>query len=1787
MKKITPWLLVLLFYVQNLQSQVLFEDFEGASFPPTGWLVADNGVGTFNSWTRTNLSSQVYQGTWSAFMTRENIGSGNTAQDWLITPQILVPTNGQLKFFARTTLAGNQGTVYQVRVSTNANQAAQGNYALVQQFSENELSSIYDVYEEKVINLTAFVGQQVYIAFVMQFTQPTGLINGDRWLLDNVSVVQQCFAPTALTATNISQNSAQLQWGNPSGATQWEVEVVPQPGNPTGSGVIVNTNPYVTTGLQPATQYQYYVRAICQPNNNSPWAGPFSFQTAIPGNNCASAIQIPSLPYSTSGTTQGLTSTVTGTPGTSGTCGGVTGAYLSGPDIFYTYTATTSGAINVQMTPNGNFSGIFVYTSCANVGVSCVGGAANTGSTVRNFNFNAVAGQTYIIVISTTTAAPNVSYNLVIQQPGCLPPPTGLNATNVGQTSATLGWTINGSPPASAWEVAVQNAGDSVPSGNGTPVTSNSFVATQLLNGTPLQASSNYQFWVRTNCGNGNFSIWAGPFAFSTLICNPSEQCNYTFRMTSTASSGGWNGARMQIIQGGVIVNTIGATFNSGTQADVTVALCNNIPYQVVWSVAGTFPNNVGLSIINPTPFNQTIFTKPAGVGLPQTTIYNAMADCNNPACLAPSALATSNITINSASLSWTSNGFETQWEVLVLPNNAPAPGAGASGIITSNNPYQITGLNPATIYNVYVRAVCGTGVSAWSQVHVFNTLVCNAVDQCVYSFVLTDTGNNGWQGNTISVTQNNILIANLGPTFTTGGGPITIPVSLCPGVPFEVFWNAGGTNPAQIGLVINDPFNEIIYTKNPGQGAQNTMLYTGIGNCTPPACFQPQNINVSNVTNQGATIAWTQQGNPAAWEVYVVIQGQPAPSSTNFTTIGTITTSNPFTITGLNGGTVYQAYVRAICNSTNNTISIWNGPANFSTIVSNDECNQSILVPVNPNSVCTQTVPGSLVGATASNFVLGGTCAGVPNDDVWFHFTALNNQHYVNFLNIVGTPTGLSFAIYTDNGCTNPLGTPVFCASANQNLITNLIPGQTYKIRVFSTTNTPNASTTFDLCIRSVSSCSNAEQFCSVTGTTYLNSTGLPSLGQIGCLFTTPNPTYFYLNIQQSGVLNLTIQQTSLATGAGLDVDYVAWGPFTSQQAACAVIPANPLPDGDPPGGNALHGCSYSAAPIEYMNIPNAQAGEIYVVLITNFSNQPGTISFTQTPGIQNPAVSSFTPVFDPIPNNGNVCVGDVINLPSTSNNGIFGTWNETMPFTVSQNTQLVFTPNANQCSVNFTTNLTVSSALVDTLSDVNQCGYVLPNLTNGNYFTAPNGQGTPLAVGTVINTPQTIYIFNQIGNCSAQTSFNVTIPNVPVDTLSDVTVCSSFTLPSLTNGNYYSQSGGLGTMLSAGDVISSSQTIYIFNTINGCSGESQFNVTITSPTMPTFNSVANICPGASLSALPTTSLNGIVGTWSPALNNQATTTYTFTPDAGQCATTATLTITVLPNNITPTFTQVDAICAGGTLPALPTTSNNGIIGTWSPALNNQATTTYTFTPNSGQCAETTTMTITVNPNITPTFDAVAPICVGATLNALPTTSLNGITGTWSPGLNSSTTTTYTFTPTAGQCATTATLIIVVNQEPSFNVTQGCNGTAYELTVNDAPAGATYQWLNASNAVIGTESTVVVSTTGVYQVNVTSTDGCSSQESVAVTLINCTIQKGISPNGDGLNDNFDLTGFGVVKLTIYNRYGKEVYSKTNYVDEWFGQANNGAELPDGTYYYAVELVGETKTGWIYINRER
>src|SRR5258706_236532 len=194
---------------------------------------------------------------------------------------------------------------------------------------------------------------------------------------------------------------------------------------------------------------------------------------------------------------------------------------------------------------------------------------------------------------------------------------------------------------------------------------------------------------------------------------------------------------------------------------------------------------------------------------------------------------------------------------------------------------------------------------------------------------------------------------------------------------------------------------------------------------------------------------------------------------------------------------------------------------------------------------------------------------------------------------------------------------------------------------------------------------------------------------------------------------------------------------------------------------------------------------------------------------------------------------------------------------------------------------------------------------------------------------------------------------------------------------------------------------------------------------------------------SLLSTYANGINGTWGPATINTSTTgktTYTFTPRAGQCAAAVTMDI-VITTQIAAAFTQIGPVCQNSIAPAFPATSTNNIKGTWGPATINTSTTgttTYTFPPGAGQCAAAVTMDIVITNQIAAVFTQIGPLCQNSIAPSLPSASTNGINGTWSPAtINVSTagTTTYTFTPTAGQCATTATMDIVITNQitPAF----------------------------------------------------------------------------------------------------------------------------------------------------------
>lgn len=146
----------------------------------------------------------------------------------------------------------------------------------------------------------------------------------------------------------------------------------------------------------------------------------------------------------------------------------------------------------------------------------------------------------------------------------------------------------------------------------------------------------------------------------------------------------------------------------------------------------------------------------------------------------------------------------------------------------------------------------------------------------------------------------------------------------------------------------------------------------------------------------------------------------------------------------------------------------------------------------------------------------------------------------------------------------------------------------------------------------------------------------------------------------------------------------------------------------------------------------------------------------------------------------------------------------------------------------------------------------------------------------------------------------------------------------------------------------------------------------------------------------------------------------------------------------------------------------------------------------------------------------------------------------------------------------------------------------AYYIDEDDAIAGI--------NSISNPEEYSFEGETGFIYARGTNTAGCFSIAQFTIKQANCSVQKGISPNNDGINDFFDLEFFadkyGIGSLEIFNRYGKKVYQRSDYANQWYGQDSDGKELPTGTYYYVVKLknshpeYGMNMSSWIYIQRQ-
>ncbi|MBO7529921.1 MAG: T9SS type A sorting domain-containing protein [Bacteroidales bacterium] len=174
---------------------------------------------------------------------------------------------------------------------------------------------------------------------------------------------------------------------------------------------------------------------------------------------------------------------------------------------------------------------------------------------------------------------------------------------------------------------------------------------------------------------------------------------------------------------------------------------------------------------------------------------------------------------------------------------------------------------------------------------------------------------------------------------------------------------------------------------------------------------------------------------------------------------------------------------------------------------------------------------------------------------------------------------------------------------------------------------------------------CANADPFCTDVGIYEFPAGVNAGAGETGpnynCLSTRPNPAWYYMKMANPGGMTIYMYSTPSE-----DIDFCCWGPFDD--------PITPCPNGLTAA--KVVSCSYAPAHTENCIIPSsAQTGQYYILVITNFSNNPCNITFSKTAGTGTTDCSIMPPLVE---NDGPYCVGETIHLTGNAQSGASYSW-------------------------------------------------------------------------------------------------------------------------------------------------------------------------------------------------------------------------------------------------------------------------------------------------------------------------------------------------------------------------------------------------------------------------------------------------------------------------------------------------------------------------------------------------
>ena len=704
------------------------------------------------------------------------------------------------------------------------------------------------------------------------------------------------------------------------------------------------------------------------------------------------------------------------------------------------------------------------------------------------------------------------------------------------------------------------------------------------------------------------------------------------------------------------------------------------------------------------------------------------------------------------------------------------------------------------------------------------------------------------------------------------------------------------------------------------------------------------------------------------------------------------------------------------------------------------------------------------------------------------------------------------------------------------------------------------------------------AEAGCSTNGS-YSSPTGIASMpgGAWGCLFSTPNASWMSFSISTSGSVNLILTQTT-ATGASIDVDFALYGPFSSASAGCPITATTPQVD-----------CSFSASGTEYIDIANAQIGQVYILLATNYSQVPGTISIqsnlpsnpsgqidcsvnfslttTTTPALCSQATGSVTinpsGGFAPY----TYTINGITSSNNTFNNLTPGTYSVSVASSLNPTTGQVINPATSTFTiVNQAPNSTISYTPVSCPGGSDGTATVIPSPSSAaTTYLWSNGQTTQTITGLTVGTYSCVV--QAAPGCLENLSVNVTqIPylNLVISNQQDIT-CNS------ANNGIASISVTQGT----------TPYTYSWNTSSSLS-----------------NTANNLVPGTN--TLTVTDANGCINDISVLINEPPPLAITFvSPDSMICSESS---------------IDLSVVGSGGSTAYTFTWTENGIpIGNGSTInvdpINTGTIYCVTLTELCGSpIPPQECLTITFPTPITPiTVPDDSKKCLPGDF-LFSNTSINGseiatMDYSFSNGFAYSTTDLNPLSaifPYAGVfdlgltvtsiygCVYTAQLpsIIEVTSLPIAGFTISKNpATWFETTIqtNDVSFGniSNYVWSSdgASNITSNGNSAFISypeGITGNYEIIllVTDSEGCIDSANLTMEIVPDIIfyaPNSFTPDDDEHNQSwiFYVEGidFANFSLQIYNRWGEVIWETNDAKASWDGNYN-GSIVQAGSYVW-------------------